>query len=300
MTQQNINILIVDDELINLNILKECLDGLEYNIVEATGGLEAWEILQKGEYQFDAILLDRMMPEMDGMEVLKQIKQDSRLKMIPVIMQTAAIAKHEVLEGIQAGCYHYLSKPFEENMLVSIVKAAIDDYRNYRLLRDEMEQQSISLSMLETAHFKFRTFEEVKTLTKLLAASCPEPEKVTIGLLELLLNAVEHGNLGITYTEKSELLKTQKWDQEIQHRLDLPEYASRYVTVDLERLEDRIIFVIKDEGEGFAWEEYLEFSTERVNDSHGRGIAMSNMMSFDKLEYLGKGNEVKVSLYTKH
>lgn len=299
MISQEVNILIVDDEPTNLEILKECLDSLEYNIVEASDGLEAWSILQKEEYQFDAILLDRMMPNMDGMEVLKQVKQSPSLKMIPVIMQTAAIAKHEILEGIKAGCYHYLTKPFEEDVLVSIVKTAVDDYRNYRILQDEIEQQGVSLSLLESAHFRFKTLDESRVLIKLLAAACPEPDKVTMGLSELLINAVEHGNLNITYTDKSELLNTQTWDQEILHRLSLPEYSSRYVTVDLERLDDRINFVIKDQGDGFEWEKYLEFSSDRATDCHGRGIAMANMMSFDEVEYFGKGNEVKVSIYTK-
>lgn len=300
MNDDKINILIVDDEPVNLEIIKECLEGLEYNIVEASDGVKAWSILQEGKLQFDAILLDRMMPNMDGMEVLKELKQNSALKMIPVIMQTAAIAKHEILEGIEAGCYHYLAKPFDDEILVSILKTAVDDYRNYCVLQDEIKQQSVSLSLLETAHFRFQSLEESKVLIKLLVAACPEHEQVAMGLRELLINAVEHGNLGITYTEKSSLLYAQSWDEEIHRRMSLPEYSSRYVTVDLERLEDRINFIIKDQGEGFAWKDYLEFSTERAADSHGRGIAMAKMMSFDEIEYIGKGNEVKVTLYINH
>lgn len=298
MVSQAVNILIVDDEPLNLEMLKKRLNGLEYNIVEASDGLKAWSILEKGEYQFDAILLDRMMPNMDGMEVLKQIKKNTTLKMIPVIMQTAAIAEHEILEGIKAGCYHYLAKPLNKDILLSVVKTAVDEYRNYRLLQDEIKQQSVSLSLIETAHFRFRTLEESQVLIKLLAAACPEPEQAAMGLSELLINAVEHGNLCITYADKSKLLSTQSWEQEVLRRLSLSEYSSRYVTVDLERLEDRINFVIKDEGDGFAWKDYLEISTERATDSHGRGIAMANMLSFNELEYIGKGNEVRVSVYT--
>jgi CheY-like chemotaxis protein/anti-sigma regulatory factor (Ser/Thr protein kinase) len=298
MIPQKTNILIVDDDPLNLEMLKKRLDGLEYNIVEASDGVEAWSILQSDEHQFDAILLDRMMPNMDGMEVLKNIKQNTILKMIPVIMQTAANESHEILEGIEAGCYHYLAKPLNKEILLSVVKTAVDEYRNYRKLQDEIKQQSVSLNFLESAHFRFRTLEEGQSLIKLLAAACPAPEQAAMGLSELLINAVEHGNLCITYEEKSKLLSTQSWEQEIFHRQSLPEYSSRYVTVDLERLEDRINFTIKDQGDGFPWEEYLEISTERATDSHGRGIAMANMLSFNELEYIGKGNEVKASLYT--
>lgn len=58
------------------------------------------------------------------------------------------------------------------------------------------------------------------------------------------------------------------------------------------RLENEILLTIKDEGYGFNWRDYMEISPERATHSHGRGIALAKMMSFDRLEYLGCGNEV--------
>ncbi len=297
MSGPQVNILIVDDEPKNLRILNEYLIDADYHTVEATDGVEAWSILQQSEHQFDAILLDRMMPNMDGMEVLKKIKEHPDLKMVPVIMQTAAVEKHEILEGLQAGCYYYLTKPFEEDMLMSIVRTAVADYHNYRSLQEEMQQHSLSLTLLESGLFRFRTLDEGRTLTRLLAAVCPDPTEVAMGLSELFINAVEHGNLGISYTDKSRLLKDQEWEQEVERRLGLPEYVDRYVTVEFEQCAEEISFVIKDQGEGFEWQQYLEISTERATDSHGRGIAMASMLSFDDIEYRGNGNEVKVSIH---
>jgi len=297
MSAQPASILIVDDEPKNLRILKEYLSDMDYHTVEATDGAEAWSILQQSAHQFDAILLDRMMPNMGGMEVLEKIKAHPDLNMLPVIMQTAAVEKHEVLEGMQAGCYYYLCKPFDEDMLISIVNTAVADHRNYRSLQEEMQQHSLSLALLESGRFRFRTLDEGRTLTKLLAKVCPDPGKVAVGLSELIVNAVEHGNLGISYTDKSLLQANQEWDLEIERRLSLPEYAARYVSVEFERRAEEISFVIKDQGKGFEWQRYLEISPERATHSHGRGIAMANMLSFDDIEYRGNGNEVRVTLH---
>jgi len=62
---------------------------------------------------------------------------------------------------------------------------------------------------------------------------------------------------------------------------------------EIERGKGELTFVIRDQGAGFDWQGYLEMSPERAFDTHGRGIAMSRMISFDNLEYRGRGNEVK-------
>lgn len=298
MDEQVTNILIVDDEPKNLRILKEYMEDLGYQSVEAVDGAEAWSILQQSKNKFDAILLDRMMPKMDGMEVLKRIKGHPDLRFIPVIMQTAANAESDILEGIQAGCYYYLTKPFEEEMITSIVRTAVTDHRSYRSMQGVIRQQNLGLTLLDSASFRIRTLNEAEALAQLLSMACPAPDVVVVGFLELLVNAVEHGNLGIGYATKSQLLESQEWNDEIERRLSLPEFASRYVTVQLDRKESDISCVIKDEGVGFDWEQYLEFSSDRVTDSHGRGIAMANVCSFDNIEYRGSGSEVKVTLLT--
>jgi len=297
MSNKNVNILVVDDEPKNLKILKKYLSDSNYNTVEASDGIEAWSILQQPSHKFDAILLDRMMPNMDGMEVLKKVKQHPELRTIPVIMQTAMVEKNDVLAGVQAGCYYYLTKPYEENILMSIVGAAVADYQNINSLQEEMRQRDHTMRLLESGRFNFRTLEEGRDLATLLAAICPDSNMVSTGLYELIINAIEHGNLGISYAEKTTLLVNDVWQDEIEKRLSLPEYASRYVSLEFQKSEDEISFVIKDNGEGFDWQQYLEFSPERATHCHGRGIAMANAGSFDYIEYLGNGNEVKATIH---
>ena len=155
-----------------------------------------------------------------------------------------------------------------------------------------------AVSLLSGGRFRFRTPREAKSLSALLSGAFPESErvKVGVGLCELLLNAVEHGNLGLTYQDKSRLLALDGWDDEIARRLVAPPYADRYATVDLERTPGGISVVVTDQGEGFDWHPYLDFCLERATDAHGRGIATARQVCFTNLEYRGKGNEVVATL----
>lgn len=73
--------------------------------------------------------------------------------------------------------------------------------------------------MLTAALFEFKTLDEARSIALLISNACPEPEKIVQGLTELTVSAVEHGNLEITYDEKSELNKEGTWLQEVSNRL---------------------------------------------------------------------------------
>jgi CheY-like chemotaxis protein/anti-sigma regulatory factor (Ser/Thr protein kinase) len=285
-------ILIVDDEPFNIEILSEHLESSGYLVEPAYDGQQAWEILQDEQVRFDAILLDRMMPRMNGMELLAKIKQLDRFKALPVILQTAMGSPDAVREGLQAGAYYYLTKPFERETLLAIVAAAVRDRLAQLELLKQLEQQRDTLTMLRYGEFQFRTLAEAKRLTALLSSVCPQPEKVAMGLSELLINAVEHGNLGITYKEKTKLIQDNAWEGELNQRLALPQYAGRRASVMLTRDNNEIRFVVADQGDGFDWKPFMEFSPDRAFDPHGRGISMARMLSFDNIEYQGNGNTV--------
>lgn len=291
-------VLAVDDKQTNLLMLETMLQAEGYQVVTACDGVQAWELLQHEGARFQAILLDRIMPNMDGLQVLEKIKGDPELKNIPVIMQTSADATHEVLEGIQAGAYYYLTKPYQKKILLSIVQAAIQDYRRQQSLQDEVRNSTRTWSFLESGIFHFRTLDEARELAPLIANGCPEPERVVFGLGELLVNAVEHGNLGISYEEKSQLDEQGQLDDEIQRRLAMPEYIYKYVEVIFVRREKSIEITVIDQGQGFDWQSYISFDESRAFDSHGRGIAMARMMSFDTLEYRGNGNTVVGTIFS--
>jgi CheY-like chemotaxis protein/anti-sigma regulatory factor (Ser/Thr protein kinase) len=291
-------VLVVDDEEFNLEIIGEYLEDYHYDLHTAADGAEAWEMLEAAPESFDVILLDRMMPNMDGMEVLARVKAHPLLQSVPVIMQTAAAAKQDVIDGLRAGAYYYLTKPFDEEVLQSIVQTALEDHQRYTSLREQIRSGTQVLGLLKDAHFRLQSVDEARNLAAFLANACPEPEKVVTGLSELLLNAVEHGNLGITYAEKTVLNREGRWLEEVNQRLQLTEHQHKRVDVHFNNDGHLIRIRICDQGEGFDWEQYLEIDPARVYDNHGRGIAMARMLSFDNLEYLGCGNEVEVSIAT--
>lgn len=289
-------VLIVDDEPFNLEILSEHLNDGGYEVVTAEDGLAAWQLLQHDSVGFDAVLLDRMMPRMDGMEVLAHMRQHPNFQHVPVIMQTAVGAAENIREGLAAGAYYYLVKPFKRDMLLAIVAAAVEFHREKNSLEKEIAAQARAYRLLVNGDFRFNSLDDARRLTLMLSQACPDPQKVALGISELLINAVEHGNLGITYAEKAELLQQGRWQDEVEARLLKPEYKDRIVEVSLRTEGDFISIVIKDQGNGFDWKPFLNFSPERVFDPHGRGISMARMLSFDEVEYRGKGNEVMVRI----
>lgn len=289
-------ILVVDDEPLNLDIIKEFLTGKgqPYIVETATDGVEAMEMLEADTHRYDVILLDRMMPRMSGMEVLAKMSAHSELKYIPVILQTAKVAKEDILEGLKAGAYYYLTKPFTSDILHSVVKTAVKDRGFNKELIANLNITRSSVKLLNNANFQFRSLKDVRAISSLVACACDEPEKIAMGLSELMINAIEHGNLLIGYEEKSALRKQDKWEAEIARRLELPEFKDKYASLDLVNTEDGALFTISDQGSGFDWDEFMEFDTNRVMDNHGRGIAMANKLYFSKLEYKGNGNKVSV------
>jgi DNA-binding response OmpR family regulator len=299
MSDGQVRILAADDDPMMRQILIEYLEDSGYDLVVAEGGEEAWAILEKEGTTFDAVLLDRMMPNMDGMAVLSKIKATEHLGHIPVIMQTAAGSTAQVKEGLEAGAFYYLIKPFVQEVLLAIVQAAVRDSLRFQETQENLAAHGLSLDMLETGTFRMQTVAEVNALTIMLARACPNPEMVVIGLSELLINAVEHGNLGITYEEKTQLQQTGHLDEEMARRLTHPENMKKYAKVTFERLPGKIHITICDQGPGFDWKKYLELNMELACASHGRGIAMAKALSFDQVEFHGKGNEVLCVIHTQ-
>ncbi|MDX1631686.1 MAG: response regulator [Thermoanaerobaculia bacterium] len=290
-TVSDTRVLVVDDEPQVRELLVVVLEEEGYEVETAEDGLEAWERLQE-EKAIDVVLLDWMMPRMDGLELLGKIKGHPRLQMMPVIMETGKADHQDFLTGIEAGAYYYVTKPLDVEMVLSMVGTAASDAARHREIQERLDREALAWKTLREGRFRFRTLEEASGLAALLSRGFPQAERTVVGLEELLVNAVEHGNLGLSYDEKSELLEEGRWREEVRRRLEMPEYRDRWAEVRYERTEDAVRVTIADEGEGFEWEEYLTVSPERVFHPHGRGIAIANELSFDELEYRDPGNRV--------
>jgi len=117
-------ILVVDDDENILNLERTILEQKGFEVTSAAGGAEALEIL--ASRVFDLVLLDVMMPEMDGFTVCRKIKEDPRLKEMPVIFLTAKGGGEALAEGFESGAVMYINKPFTANKLLTIVNTMLE------------------------------------------------------------------------------------------------------------------------------------------------------------------------------
>ena len=115
-------ILVVDDEQRMRKLIKDFLTAKGYKILEAEDGEKALEVYEKNKNQINLILLDVMMPKLDGWSVLRQIRQDSK---VPIIMLTARGEEQDELFGFELGVDEYISKPFSPKILVARVEAIL-------------------------------------------------------------------------------------------------------------------------------------------------------------------------------
>lgn len=289
-------LLLVDDDDFICSVMESGLVQLGYQVDIANDGWLAWNKLQSAPNRYDLVLLDKNMPRMDGITLLKQLKSDPGLAKLPVVMLTGDHHPEEVAEGLAAGAFYYLIKPAAPQILDAVIANALEDRRRKDELREIVSHQESSHGLIRRGEFVYRTLAEAKGLALLLASASQNASRTITGYSELLINAVEHGNLEIGYGEKSRLLTAGCWLEEIESRLASPQYAARRVEVALENSDQAFTVTITDQGQGFDWRRYLEFEPERAFDLHGRGIAMSKSFSFDCLEYWGKGNSVTATV----
>lgn len=288
------SIMVLDDEPLNLEIIGEYLADTGYQLSFFEYPERAWEELDARPYDFDLVLMDRMMPKLDGLSMLRRIKADPRMKHLPVIMQTAAAGPEQVSEGLAAGAHYYLTKPFRSDALLAIVRAALHDRARWADVSQRMANHSRAVLLLDEARFVLQTLEEAEAVAGLLALGARDAETVAMGLAELLVNGIEHGNLGIDFPTKARLKSEDCWMDEVLRRQALPENQHKRVVVSLRQEAGQSAVTIVDQGAGFDWEPFLSIAPERAFHPNGRGIAVSRQMAFSDLRYSGCGNTVEV------
>lgn len=122
----NVTVLVVDDESRMRKLIKDFLVQKEFHVLEAEDGERALEVYQENQKEIGLILLDVMMPKLDGWSVLRQIRQESK---VPIIMLTARGEEQDELFGFELGVDEYISKPFSPKILVARVEAILNRTR---------------------------------------------------------------------------------------------------------------------------------------------------------------------------
>ncbi len=166
--KRNPRILVVDDEDQNLRLMEALLIPLDYEVSLARDGLEALEKVK--ETPPDVILLDAMMPKMDGFEVARRLKADEETKIIPIVMVTALKGVEDRVRALDAGANDFLTKPVDKTELRARVSSLVQvkDYYDYmrkyqeELNRSNMESNRLLLNILpEPIANRLKSGEEV-------------------------------------------------------------------------------------------------------------------------------------------
>jgi two-component system alkaline phosphatase synthesis response regulator PhoP len=121
-------IMVVDDNPDIITIVKTILEGKGYSVLSASGGQELLNLLT--DRKPDLIILDIMMPEMDGLEVLGRLKAVTETASIPVILLTAKVQYEDVLGGYKLGADYYITKPFTSTQLVNGINLLLGESKN--------------------------------------------------------------------------------------------------------------------------------------------------------------------------
>ena len=141
----NIKILVVDDESRMRKLVRDFLVRKDYQVIEAADGQEAVDIFFE-QNDISLIILDVMMPKMDGREVLKEIREYSK---VPVIMLTAKGDERDELNGFELGADEYISKPFSPKILVARVDALL---RRSNILNEEAKIEADGIVLDKASH----------------------------------------------------------------------------------------------------------------------------------------------------
>ena len=143
--EQTALVLLVDDNPANLQLISHNLRGRGYNIATASNGFEALDRVRISPVP-DMILLDIMMPEIDGYKVCEELKKNPKTQDIPVIFFTAKISTEDIIRGFEAGAVDYITKPFNSAELI----ARVETHLKIKFLREHIEEQNRLLQSLST------------------------------------------------------------------------------------------------------------------------------------------------------
>lgn len=247
-----------------------------------------------GQGQYDLLLIEMLVPDTDGLALLRTIRAQAQWRYLPVILRSPLAMAADVRAGLEAGASFYLTQDLDEAVLRLLMKAVIQQARERAALVESEVRHDALLGMLGIGMWRFRTLQEANQLATALSRLCADGPGMLLALSELTVNAIEHGNLGISYDEKNTLRRAGVWEQEVERRLLDPQLGRRYATLSLTRQPGRLLITITDEGKGFDWVPYLALSAERAGDLNGRGIAMAHLLSSARIRYSGSGNRVEI------
>ncbi len=303
-SQRTPNVLIVDDVPHNIQIIASILNKKGYEISFANNGLRALKIAEK--LKPDLILLDIMMPEMDGIETCKHLKNNPSTKDIPVIFLTAKSQSEDIIRGLNCGAVDYVTKPFNNAELLQRVlthlelKSSKDQLQKYIKLinKQKTDLQHKNGELEELVKMKDRIFS-------IVAHDLKNPFNSLIGFTELLLDDLEEYNVEqvtrmvslINDTANKGYLLLQnflEWTMIQSGRMsyrpeliDVPKIVSDAIMLHQSTAVNKNINIIN----------HIESQSQMYADENMMASVVRNLIS-NALKYTPKGGEVLINSIT--
>jgi DNA-binding response OmpR family regulator len=240
-----------------------------------------------------AIVLDwRAEGPKDG-EFARALSRKAAELALSVLVFVASSRSDDIRVASDAGLSSILTIPCRLAELKEALESHIGSHSS------GVDSPAIRLSdaapLLESCRFRFRTPKDVEKLVPLISVFFPRSERTAPGITELMMNAIEHGNLEIGQDRKAEWVARGIYRTELLKRLQTPPYSHRWAELIVNRRDNGVMIVIMDEGCGFCWQDVIENSdaeTGLVTGQSGDGLAKAKRDSFDDLRFNHTGNQV--------
>lgn len=255
-------ILVVDDDYDLCKMLMKLLGRKGYEADYVLSGEEALERVYKEP--FDLIILDIMMPGIDGYEVCHKLKIHREYNRIPILMLSAKDTEQDKIVGLQTGADDYIFKPFEVGELLRAMEEVL---RRHEAIFTNGLMQEVTFNFQSQFEYLEEVNELVTQLFRHTTLAADEVWEIKLALHEVGINAIEHGN---------------KMDPEKSVRLRCRIFG------------DRIEFDMEDQGEGFAFRKLPDPTEDAaLARERGRGIYLVSKI-VDEVRYDGDGSRVRL------
>lgn len=284
-----LNILMADDDDINLEILSKTILSEGHSIILAKDGDEAWSKILEHANKIELVILDRMMPGLEGIEIAQKIKSTDHIKHLPIILQSGKTESEVFLHSFEAGVMFYLKKPFMPIELAHFVNVII----NYKKQNEVLQKLLNNNQAAKNGSYRCRDFNSIYNLAAQIALLSNQKPDIANALTEIMINSLEHGNYKIGRTKDNLLRKKTYW-QKIEQELA---QDSQGILVDVDTTTPHKVNVqITDSGTGFDYESWKNFNSDNITKLCGRGIYKARQ--FLDISYQNHGNIALCSFNT--
>jgi DNA-binding response OmpR family regulator len=275
--------------------LEEQLRRLGFTVTLLQQAPETLALVQTAAHACDAIVLDWRSGCDKDRSFAEALAKTAANAQIPVLTLAADCRADDVRLAAEAGLPQHLSMPCQLSKLKAVLMTMLARPHAAAGHASAPINLEDAVSLLEHCKFRFRTPEDVEKLVPLLARLFPHPDRTATGIAELMLNAIEHGNLEIGHERKADWVAQGIYQGELAKRLATPPFSERWAEVIITKRDDGVMIVILDQGCGFCWQNFVANEpapTGAIAEPNGHGIAMAKDVSFDQLRFNHQGNQV--------